>query len=69
MKSDKVTASLRPVLEARRLWTLMYLHIFSIYTYVYASIQNLERKTYVENLRVGEQIKLKSMLQKEDRET
>jgi hypothetical protein len=38
------------------------------YICVYASIQNLKKKTYVENLRVGEQIKLKFMLQKRDGE-
>jgi len=42
------------------------LHIF--YIYVYSSIQNLKKKTYVENPWVGEQIKLESMLQKKDAE-
>jgi len=42
-----------------------YIYI-SVCVCVYSYIQNLKKKTYVENLRVGEQIQLESMLQIQD---
>ena len=45
-----------------------YVPAYFLYICVYSSIQNLKKKTYVENLRVGVQIKLESLLQKQDAE-